>query len=148
MGYNPVDERIQDLLVIHAGTYLGGVTSSSGITLNSSEAASIKGGMVAYQSAANEFGISDGTTSKAPFGLFIGDGSRANDVSVVFRGGLYETYQWDKTQTLSDFTFGTALTCTSGGLLEPLGVQSKVTVGICTKVPASTSDSLGIKLLI
>lgn len=149
MPYNPVDYLVQDLLVIHAGTYLGTVTGGNSIGLKTADLAKIKGGVVATLTAANEFGVSDGTAALYPFGLFIGDATKSpNEVSVVFRGGLYETYQWDKTETLSGLAVNTVLTANADGLLEPLGMQSKIAVGIVTKKPETTTDTLGIKLLV
>lgn len=147
--FNPVDYLSQDLIVIHAGTYLGTVNDGKSIGLKTADIAKIKGGVVATLTAANEFGVSDGTATLYPFGLFLGDASKSpNEVSVVFRGGLYESKNWDKTETLSGLAINTVLTCTSDGLLEPLGMQSKIAVGIVTKQPADTSDTLGIKLII
>lgn len=148
MVFNPVDTKIEDLKVIHSGTYMGSMSDGNGFTIKAADLATIKGGRVAAITAANEVGFSDGTVDLYPIGLFIGDGSRENEISVMFRGGIYETTQW-KAADIAALTVGSQLACDAGGLLEAMGEQTdKVLVGIVTKKPATTSDTLGLKLVL
>ena len=148
MPFNPVDTKVQDLIVIHSGTYLGGTSAGNSITVKAADLASVKGGLVACMTAANEVGLSDGTVTKYPIGLFIGDGANENDISVVFRGGIYETTQW-KAADIAALVVGSQVAAGTGGKMEAMASQTdKVLIGIVTKKPATTSDTLGIKLVL
>lgn len=150
MVYNPLDYKAQDLTIIHAGTYAGQVTAGGTIALNATDLAAgkIKGGVVAYQTAANEFGVSNGTEAKYPFGIFIGDGTKsAHDVTVMFRGGTYETLNW-LAADIASLTVNAKLGCNADGLLQVYTGDDAVVVGIVTKQPASTTDTLGFKLFL
>ena len=148
MAYNPVDTKIEDLIVIHPGTYLGLATSGAKISLKSADVANIKGGKVAMMTAANEFGLCNAST--APFGLFFGDGSRPNEVSVVFRGGIYETKNYDTTVSpLSNYALNAALVSNASGVLTLRSSEAlNLIVGYVTKTPTASTETLGIRLAV
>jgi hypothetical protein len=147
--YNPVDYKIEDVIVVHAGTYVGAVLGGKALKINETDLPAIKGGMVAFFSADNEFGISNGSATEHPVGIFYGDGSRPRDLSVLMRGGLYEILNnWDTSVALNTYVVGTQLIANANGKLTPKGASTNPTVAIITKAPASVTDSLGIKLVV
>lgn len=146
MSFNPVDTKIQDVIVVHAGLYLGATNSSSGLKINATDLPNIKGGMFAAMNSSGELELCDGDT-QVPVAMFYGDGSRPKSLTALMRGGVYGVKNWT-TSDIANFTAGAELIVTTTGKLLSKGVSTNHVVAIVLHPPASASDYVYIKLLV
>lgn len=142
--FNPVDFKIQDVLVVHSGTYVGELFSGESVSINETDLPNVKGGMFASINTNGELTICDGDT-ETPIGMFFGDGSRPKEVSVLIRGGVYAVKNWDTTD-IANLDPGTKLIVDTNGKLKSQGVSTNDWVATCLRAPASVDDYLAIKL--
>jgi len=111
---------------------------------------------LATTTSSNAIGLVLETSATGGTGLGLNsrsDTAGSNLVSVATNGGWYLIYNdgrgcpYDDSRT---YTLGQPLWPNSTGQVSNVAVASGITnqVGICTKVPSSATDSLGIKLLV
>lgn len=151
MPYNPIDSINYGVQPLHGGLFLSTIDGTQ-LKFKTADVAALKGGVVVKASAAGEIGLYVGTTDRAllPLGIFIGDADNEPNTGTLLVGpALVLVSNWDKTiNPLSGFVLGAEVTTTAAGLLTPRTGAGNDTraVGIITKVPASTTDTLGILL--
>lgn len=148
MVFNPVDYKVQDVKVIHAGTYVGNLVEGQRLKIKEADLEDIKGGMFATVNASGELEICDGDT-KTPVGMFYGDGVKEpKRLTILIRGGLFMVKNFDDTVALNTFAPGTKLVVNSAGKLTPQGMSTNDVVAVVIQQPADAEDFLGIKLLV
>lgn len=149
MPFTPIDTVNYGVQPLHGGLYLSTVDGSQ-LKFRSADLANLKGGVVVKLTAAGEVGIYNGTADKAlyPLGIFIGEADKQpNDTAVLVGPAIVLVDNWDKTVSpLSGFALGTGVVVTTAGLLTVRSANDQRVVGVVTKVPTSTSDTLGIAL--
>lgn len=149
MVFNPIDSTNYGVQPLHGGLFMSTIDGTQ-LKFKAADLTALKGGVVVKASAAGEIGLYVGTTDKAlcPLGIYIGDAEDEPNTGTVLVGpALVLVSNWDKTiDPLSGFVLGGEITTTAAGLLTPRATNDARAVGIITKVPASTSDTLGILL--